>query len=294
MQLLLQMLLEQHTLLQVLQQGACTLQLAALRTPRGVSHHSVEHGVDSCRRVWDVLLQRLLAVALLPGRLHPRDLGLELEGALRYRLLAGAHHFVDVVADVLLSRALEWDLGGDDAHKHAHFVAVLIDLVRRPVYALARSLGDHVRSAFKQQRNAVGVPEDVDSGFHVLAAEAHSRFDDESMPLEHLRLALVSGHHVWAALLHDAQPQVVLPGWAQVLAVRIAEARLVQQLVHAHDLPLVQLARGGLDAHPAAHLLDQPGCVGLADLAELVCQKVLQVGILGDGNEALDKLEVHG
>ena len=49
--------------------------------------------------------------------------------------------------NVLLARALEWDLGADDADEDAHLVAVLVNLVRGPVDAAQRRLGDHIRTA---------------------------------------------------------------------------------------------------------------------------------------------------
>mmetsp|Transcript_21350 Transcript_21350/g.46663 ORF Transcript_21350/g.46663 Transcript_21350/m.46663 type:complete len:219 (+) Transcript_21350:989-1645(+) len=212
--------------------------------------HVLQHAPDGGAAVGDVLLKVALALLLLTRGLGTCDFGLELEAARLYRLLDRAHHLLHVVPDVLLARPLEGDLGAHDAHKHAHLVAALVDFVRGPGNALECGLGDDVRAALKQERDAVGEAVHVDAGLDVTAAQAHRRLHDEGVTLKHAHVTLIRCNELWPQLFHDPQPQVVLPGRAQVLAARVVKARLVQQLVQAHHLCAVEVLRAGCHIHP--------------------------------------------
>ena len=84
------------------------------------------------------------------------------------------------LANVLLAGSLEGDFGANDADKDAHAL-VKTDFVLVPLHGLSRPR-DHIVSLLKEQRNAVGKPEDVQLillNSRVLAPNAHGSLRQE-------------------------------------------------------------------------------------------------------------------
>mmetsp|Transcript_2966 Transcript_2966/g.8350 ORF Transcript_2966/g.8350 Transcript_2966/m.8350 type:complete len:246 (-) Transcript_2966:1050-1787(-) len=225
----------------ILQQLGGALQPAPLGSTGFIVRHCVKDRKDCRGGAWYVLLKSLLAVSLLAGRLHLGDLPLELQRALHDGLLHRRHHLIDVITDVLLPRTLERDLCGDDADENTNLIAVVIDLVGVPVYAFGGGPCNHVRAAFKKQWDSVCVSEHVDAGLQVLPSEADPGLHNECMSFKDLGIALIGGNHVWPGLLHDAKAEVVLPCWAEMLAVGVTELGLPQELVETDHLHVFQV-----------------------------------------------------
>lgn len=62
----------------------------------------------------------------------------------------------------------------------------------------------------------------------------------------------------WTGLRVEGAP--ALTGWAEVRAVWVCKLDFVQQLVQAHGLLAIQVARAGASVHARAHLLDDAIC----------------------------------
>ena len=258
--------------------------------------HRVQNSKKRVGRVGHVLGQIALALLLLPHRLRPRDLHLELRAAPLDRRPHRRDHVVHVVGDVLLAGSLVRDLGRDHRDPHADLVRRLVYLVARPVDPLHRRLGDDVGPPFEEQGDAVGEAVDVDARADVPASQRHRGLDDKGVALEHARLARVRRHQIGARLLGDAQSQIVLPGGRKVVPARVVEARLVQQLVQPRCLRRREVLRGQvrLGARAEPGLLDEPLRVRLGHAGKLLGQERREVGGRRGSSEALDELEVDG
>mmetsp|Transcript_21443 Transcript_21443/g.47027 ORF Transcript_21443/g.47027 Transcript_21443/m.47027 type:complete len:272 (+) Transcript_21443:369-1184(+) len=252
----------------------------------------LQHPEHRARHVRDVAVQHLLALLPVLCRLRAHELGLELQRAQPQRLLHALCHGRRVLPDVLLTRALEGDLGGDDGDEDPHAVAVGVDLVGVPL-ELARGARGHVVPALEQQRDAVRVPEHRQPRGDALAAQAHPRLHHERVALVDRDARVAGGHHGGPQLLHDAQAQVVLARGAQAVPVRRVEVRRSQQLVDAHHLLVAHLFDTGIRLQLLPKLPDEAACVLPPDGGELLVQELQQVARLGGVSQGLQQLDVH-